>query len=261
MRQQYLGEAGKQIHLRICEPNGDPTRNPLICLPPAPHSGLYFNNVLVNLAKDRIVIAVDTPGYGGSDRLSGDVSITAYAKRLSEVCNAFSKVDIMGFHSGCLVVLDLADILPEVIDKVVMIDVPFLSAKQRAAMAKKFAQQTPLPNSTTDLQSGFDMQVTNRLEDLGPERAHELWIETLRAGTGLNDMFRAAFAFDCETRFAEFKRQVDIIATKSSLLEPSRAAAQALSTAVLHERLDIDRAVFEIGADKITQEILKVLAA
>ena len=71
-----------------------------------------------------------------------------------------------------------------------------------------------------------------------------------------NDAFRAAFAYDPATGLSDLSCPLTIIATQSSLFEPTRAAARALG-ASLTERMDVTAPVFETHPKEMAAEITK----
>lgn len=253
MRKGYFGDAGHQIHYRE---SGNPKGTPLICLPPAPHSGLYFSNFQEALG-DQNSLAVDYPGYGGSDPQDGQ-TIEFYAESLLDLIKSLETVHLLGFHSGCLVALELARIAPQLLDKIVLIDVPYFDYATRQKYATHFAPDLPLPETAIDLGDHFSAQVTQRKEALGFTRAYNLWVETLRAGDRRNHMFQAAFAYDIAKTLRSLDKPAQFIATQSSLLDQTRDAAKICKTATLTERLDIDQAVFDRFAVTIAADVSRV---
>lgn len=247
MTRKYFGTAGSQLHLHS---RGD-AGTPILCLPPAPHSGLYFARFQDRLAPQHS-IAVDPPGYGGSDARDYK-SIEDYARSLVPLLASYGKVHILGFHSGCLIALALARLCPEYLDHVILTDVPFFDGPTRKTYAAHFSKPLALPSTAEDLSSHFDAQVGARTEDLGHARAYALWVETLRAGEHRNNMFRAAFAYDVETTLRQMTHPVHMIATQSSLLEPTRAAAKLCRSTILSERLGIDKAVFDLFSAEMAE--------
>ena len=61
----------------------------------------------------------------------------------------------------------------------------------------------------------------------------------------MHTAFFAAFDYDLEGALQTTSQEVTVIATNSSLLEPTRKAAQVLVNAVFKERKDIYKPVFE----------------
>jgi len=248
MRKGYFGAPGQQVHYRECGSGG----TPLMCLPPAPHTGAYFETVMPLLAQKRQVKAVDYPGYGGSDRLEGEPSIAAYARRLSSEFNGKTRLDLIGFHTGNLVALEIALLHPNAVQNIIMIDVPFFDAETR----KTYRSKLPPTGLPSPVEASFDKTVTQRHRSTDENRAFALWTETMRSGRYQGDAFRAAFSYNCETQFPKLDHAVTIIATQSGLLGPSRKAASVLPNAALVETLDITAPVFEAYSEAIAEVIL-----
>lgn len=243
MYKTYFGAPGAQIHARILN---EESGTPIICLPPAPHTGLYFDT-FAQVCKHHIV-AVDYPGYGGSDPLGEMPTIEAYAKSLSCVLGTHDKVHLLGFHTGNLVALELVYAHDPKIERVILIDIPFYDPETRRNFDASIGQAKGIPRHVDDLKAGFETNITKRIDDLGEMRAFEIWGESLRAANRSHQAFHAAFQYDCEAALKKCTRPVNVIATQSSLLAPTRNAAKLLSNASLQERLDISGSVFDAHA-------------
>lgn len=246
-----------QVHWRMCGERGEAPD--LVCLHPAPFSGLAFTNIMPFLAQDRRVVAPDFPGHGGSDPHRPDASVEEYAKAIQSVVEDRSPdrpVDILGFHTGCLVACELALIAPDLVRSIVQIDVP---AFDEATRQEHLASSSAPPGFTTDMASlapAWERGITRRVESQGMERSFEMFVEQLRHGEAMNAGFHAGFTYPVEERFAAVDHPTTIIATQSMLLEPSRRAASLIPDARLVERLDITRAVLDEAAEPIAAEVL-----
>jgi pimeloyl-ACP methyl ester carboxylesterase len=242
---------------------GEPTDQPdLICLHPAPFSGLAFTNIMPYLAKDRRVIAPDFPGHGGSDPHRLDASIAEYAEAMLSVTQSLSPdrpVDLLGFHSGCLVACEMALVAPDSVRSLVLIDVPAFDAETRA---EQLASSTAPPQFTDrldSLASAWERGITRRIESQGMERSFEMFVEHLRHGEAMNAGFHAGFTYAVEERLPALAHPTAIIATQSILLEATQRAAQLIPGAELIERTDITRAVLDEAAEPIAAQVLTCL--
>ena len=251
MRRAYIGEAGAQLHYIEA---GHAENETLILLPPSPNTSLSYEKIIPLLAKQQHVIAIDYPGFGGSDRID-EPSIANYAKALAPLAEKHSPVALSGFHTGALVANELALLFPNLVRKLVLVDVPYFDAPTRAKYAASFAA-TELPSP---IAANFKKKVTDRHESLTEDRAFKIWVESLRSGRYQNDAFRAAFAYDPEEEFAKLAHPLTVIATTSSLLEPSRKTAQSVAQAEIVELLEITPPVFEAHSDKLAPVILAAL--
>lgn len=261
IRKCYVESSVGDIHVRMIAAKNDRAA-PLFCLHPAPSSSLYFENVLPLLNEYRSVVAPDYPGYGGSAKQARARSIEEYADAMLEtICGLEIEgpVDVFGFHTGCLVALEMALQAPQRIGKLVLCDVPYFTTDVQQKLRGEFTKPLPITSDLETLEGAWTFNVSNRLPDIPLSRAFDLFVEHLRGGTHDYFAFEAAFTYHCEEKFAEIGRWVDVIATQSALLEPSRAAASVLQNVRLLEALNIESPVFETGAESISKRILSVL--
>jgi len=255
VRKAYFNSSTGQVHARFWNENSKGPK--LCCLPPAPHTSLYFETLANHLAVP--IIAFDYPGSGGSTPLPKKPSIEDYAKTLGAVIEFVGSVNLLGFHTGCLVGLEIAARYPSIIEKFICVDFPLFDAETRASYQAGTPDILP-PKIPADLKQSFDQTVTNRREDIGEIRALELWVETLRAGPRHNDPFKAAFAYEAEPALETCNSAITFIASQSPLLEATRKAAELAPQSELKELLDITGNVFETGAPIIAPVIKTVLS-
>lgn len=263
IRKVYGDTSSGQVHARITEAQGGDALPPLVCLHPAPSSGLYFQTVLPMLSDGRQVIAPDYPGYGGSDRLSGPPTIEDYATAMLELLDDLGidrPVDVLGFHTGCLVGSEMALARPDSIRRLVLCDVPYFAAEARAGLKQKMAVPLPISPELTSIESAWSFNVAGRVDDVPLERCIELLAEHLRAGNRDYFGFDAAFSYACEDKLPGVSVDTTVLATQSGLHATSLAAAEAIPGATLVDVTEVTAAVFEAGADAISQRINAALA-
>jgi pimeloyl-ACP methyl ester carboxylesterase len=140
-RRFFCDTAMGQVH---CVESGSGDGVPLILLHQTPRSVDEFKEVLPLLAKHRRTIAVDNPGYGGSDPVEGQPTVADYARSVIAVLDAL-KVDtavFVGHHTGAIVSIELAAAFPERVDRVVLSGPVYTDALGRAELSKWFKQWT-----------------------------------------------------------------------------------------------------------------------
>jgi len=254
---QYRPGRFGAVHLRYLAARDAERHPPLLCLHPAPYSGIYFTTVMPLLNAGRAIIAPDYPGYGGSAPTSSPPSVDDYAGAMLDLIDDMSieSADVLGFHTGCLVACEMALLDSATIRRLVLIDVPFFSGDERDELYARTTAPRSFDADSVTLASEWDSNVTKRLDSMPFARAFELFVESLRAGDRSHWGFHAAFTYLADQRFPNVTTPTHVIATRSRLLEPTRQAADALPNAALVERLDIERAVFEEGAERVAVEI------
>lgn len=204
---------GGQSGLHPDQHTGSGHGRPLVCLHPLPHSGAFFDRFKAASGGTRPLLAPDYPGYGRSPAPRQPPTIELYAAAIAArltaepAIRADGATHALGFHTGCLVAIELALRYPNLIDQLVLVDIPYFPPPRRAELARDYAAD-----------------------------------DSSQAG------FRAAFSYECEARFAAVTHDGLIIATSSSLREPTRAAAKRLQHMRYSDADTVVKPAFEAGA-------------
>ena len=251
-----------QIHWRMWMGEGEASRPDLYCLHPAPYSGVAYQNLAPLLANGRRVIAPDYPGYGGSDALSGSASIEDYSASVMSLVDTFSadhSVDLVGFHTGCLVAAEMCRVHPSRIRKSCLIDVPAFPKAESPVLAVKTGGKFNIGEDLDSLESVWKMSLVSRLKTQNEDQAWSMFAEHVRPGARMNAAFQAAFTYPWWDNLREISSEIFIIASKSALLDGSRRAAECIPGAKLIERLDIERSVLDEAAEKTATSVTSCL--
>lgn len=212
VKRNFIDLEHGQLHLRVA---GQVSNKPsIVCLHMMPKSGRSFAQLMPHLAIDRLVIAPDYPGYGESAPLldEDNPSISDYAYAVAKVLDhyALSKVDLIGYHTGSMVALQLAHQHPEVIRRVINISAPIFT-NQEVSSFKKYYSPVELDEAGTRFSSMWARIMKYRGSGMTLEMAAQSFAENLRAGERYEDGHYAAFNFS--------ERYVELIQTlQQSLL-------------------------------------------
>ena len=211
----------------------------------------------------RQVIAPDYPGYGGSDALDSPPGIEDYAGSMLELLDDLGieqPVDVLGFHTGCLVGAEMALQRPDAIRRLLLCDVPYFAAEARAGLKKKMAVPMPVSPELTSIEGAWSFNVSGRVDDVPLERCIALLAEHLRAGSHDYFGFDAAFSYPCENKLPALTVETTVLATQSGLHDASVAAADIILGATLVDVTEVTSAVFEDRAEAICRRINAALA-
>ena len=263
VRKGYSDGPEGQIHWRLAQNSERTTSRDLYCFSPAPFGSISYETIMPFLANGRRVIAPDYPGQAGSDGGSATPTIESYAASMLAVIHDLSgddPVDVLGFHSGCLVAADVKRQAPDRVERVMLIDVPAFDPDTRA----KYLPLVGAPfEPTAEIESvakAWDMAVTKRLTTQPIDECYALFADTVGNGPRINATFHAAFTYDVDTRLAALKGGAVILATQSSLLEPSRRAARLIQEAELLEVPEIQGSVLNQNAKRTAKAVLAAMA-
>jgi pimeloyl-ACP methyl ester carboxylesterase len=164
-------------------------------------------------------------------------------------------VDLLGFHTGCLVGAEMALQSPAVIRKLVLCDVPYFTADVRPGLRESNAVPMPIDAGLESIAGPWSFNIEKRIADVPLPRAFELFAEHLRTGGRDYYGFHAAFSYACEERFPQLTTDTAVLATQSGLHAPSVAAADAIPNVRFVDVTEVTTAVFESGAEAIGKRI------
>jgi len=140
LRRTFCDSSLGQVHCVIAGVAG--AEAPLLLLHQTPRSVDEFAEVLPLLARSRRVIAIDTPGYGCSDRVPGQPTVADYARTVVEVMDALGleRAIPVGHHTGAVIAVELAAAAAGRIERVVLSGPVYTDAAGRAELARFFRQ-------------------------------------------------------------------------------------------------------------------------
>lgn len=265
MRRTYASTRLGQIHLRFLDARRKPDGVPLVCLHPFPYSGAFFETVAALLSDRRMVCAPDCPGFGGSDVPEKMLSMKALAVTVLEALEAARElpagpVDLMGFHSGCLLAVEMARLNPDRVRRLVIVDVPYFTAEEQESRYPRSTAPVRYDSDQASLADAWEFSVVKRLGGMPFNRAFGNFVELLRAGERANWGYHATLTYDCVPRFRAVQHETLVLATQYMLKEHTRRAAADIPGARFVERKDVTRAVMEEGAGAIAEEVLAFLS-
>ena len=247
LRREYIAGRFGQLHLRIAMPDkGARGAAPLVLFHQTPLSGRMFERVLPHLAKGRTVIAVDTPGYGESDRpverpdlaAYGDAKLNALAARYGR------RFDLLGYHTGAAIALDLAARRREV-RRLVLVSAPLFDAARRQALLDQLSSgKDPFPADGAELMRQWNGSVSSRAPGQSMDDVARLVAEKQRPGRYFEWALQAAMEADLAGLAAQVSVPTLVVAPHDGLQVPSADAAR-LTAAKLIERPDWKYGLFD----------------
>lgn len=147
VKRAYVHGRYGQMHYRIAvPPQADTTEHtPIIFFHQSPSSGRPFEGLVSEMGRDRIAIAVDTPGFGDSDAPPSPPTIADYAAAMASFLDALNigEVDVFGDHTGAKVAVELSLQQPERVRRLVFNACPVYSPEKMAEMMKHLEAERP----------------------------------------------------------------------------------------------------------------------
>lgn len=192
IKKGYTDTPEGQIHYRTIGEG-----RPLIFLHQNPSSSRMWEAVMPGFAALGFrSIAIDTPGYGESDRPDGKPTIEYYAKRMIEFMDlmGIQSAVVVGHHTGALIGGEMAVAYPGRVTHYIPVGYPMLSDEMSERL-----RATPRLDFTLD--GKFMMDVWGTQERLGgkwftPEIGVRDSIAKLQAGPNWGWAYHAVGAYD-----------------------------------------------------------------
>ncbi|MEO0576321.1 MAG: alpha/beta fold hydrolase [Pseudomonadota bacterium] len=137
----FENTSGGQLHFRRAAPVrlDAPLKRTVLCFHQTPNSSQVYVEFLAEMTRDRIVYAIDTPGYGESDLPPENPTIEDYASCMLEFIRrrALGTVDLVGYHAGASIAAELAMITPEKVNALMLVGVALFNDAARQAYLDK----------------------------------------------------------------------------------------------------------------------------
>jgi pimeloyl-ACP methyl ester carboxylesterase len=256
IRRAYVDGRFGQVHYREAGSSSDA---PLYLLHATAYSGQTFVPLMELLAHQRRVIALDTPGYGGSDGPPAMIDLAHYAQAIAEAIQATRPdtrpVDIFGHHTGAMIAVELAAQFPELVRRMALIGIPFFEGTDKAVWRNRLVQEHALGESLDQFRHRWEYHVAYRPIGMPLTRAFDNFVDELRVWPQDWWAHKALFDYDARPRFAKVACPVKVIDLEIPLGPYSRAAAALMPEAVLHKLPEVSVAPLDLGVGLIAPVI------
>ena len=205
-----------QVHVRSATGAG----RPIVLLHGSGRSGGMWEKFQV--VSGRATHAVDRLGYGFSDAPPWALTMEQYAQCTLDALSAGGvegEIDVLGWHSGSLEAIEIAQQSPERVHRVGLIGVPLFNARERTRALAKQADQTLRPVEEGDhLTTAWRAQFAYRQPPYDFVDAQERLLEFLLAPNAGAD-YRAVCGYETAKRLKNFKPSLTVFAPHDDLLE------------------------------------------
>jgi pimeloyl-ACP methyl ester carboxylesterase len=258
LRRTFVDTRYGQMHVRIARPrDGAALRaTPLICLHQTPLSGGMFIPFMQTMAKDRIVLAPDTHGYGESDPPPEPRPISDYAASFLDLAAAqgFTQVDVLGYHTGTVLAVDMALQQPTIVRKLVLASLPLFSEERRL-------QLLAAPELELFKRDGSEVlaQWNSGYKARGPGQTDAMiernFQDKVRAGNRQSWAIKGVFAYPLREKLAAVKQPTLVLRSGDSLWDGTGEAAGILPNATLLDRKDMAHGLFDAFAERLAADI------
>lgn len=254
LRRGYVDDRYGQLHYVMASPagGGDRQRPVLVLFHQSPRSSVEYLALVKELGKDRVVMALDTPGHGSSDGPAMVPRIEELAAAMHEALvnlgfGPSRPIDVFGNHTGSRIVAEIAATDPRMIRRVMMglSGVSVVPAEEMAALARSVYH----PVSAADAFTRFCARLPRQIESNEASGVPDLtWgaiaVEQLRGLTRYEYGHAAAFEYGTrfDARLAQLTQPVSFLVIEDGM--------KAMGLAKYSSREMSDRVVGMLKASK-----------
>lgn len=224
------------MHYRIVAPEGA-DHPPLMCFHLSPLSGMVYENLLVEMGKDRVAVAPDTPGFGASDPPHDQPTIGDYADAMADLAETLGlgPMDVMGYHTGSKISIELALSRPDLVRRLVLVSTPIYNDAELEAQKATLGRPLQLDESGAHLLEVWQGHWRWRGPGQDLELVQAAVTEAFRGGPGAWWGHRAAFEYQMADRLPLVEQPVMVLCPEDDLYEPTLRAASLIKNGKLVE--------------------------
>ena len=223
-RRGYLDNAAGQLHIWQWQ-GGQSALPPIVCLPPVPYGGRFFDSFAQ--AYGGAVWSADLPGYGASDVLADPPTVGGYTDAMTPLLNAPGQpIWLVGFHSGALVAMEMANQYPEQVSGLLLVDVPVFSGPDTTNLRESLTEPPKYLEHENPLNGLFKSMVADCLDKVAYPRALDLFFDFVGVGEARNAGYHAAANFEAVPAAKKVTQSALVIATHSSLRDGTLQVAE-----------------------------------
>jgi len=230
-------------------------RPPVLLLHPSPYSGAYYADLMRILSRDRQAIAIDTPGFGASAAPPAPVELPDYAAAMAQALEALdlpkTGVDVLGFHTGAMIAVELALQRPDQVRRLVLAGLPFYGSEAREAAYQKMARAAPIEEDGRHLLTYWNIIVRQRHPNLSLARAQQRFNDFAPSFPNGWRAYHALYRYPADERIGLIRHPVLLLLIHEVLLQATLDAAPFFQRCQRIDLPQLGKNAFDLGADVI----------
>jgi pimeloyl-ACP methyl ester carboxylesterase len=247
-----------QLHLRRAEPHAatEVAKPPVLLFHQSPNSSQVFVEFMAELGADRVVIAPDIPGFGDSDLPSEQPDIVFYATVMAELVTAlgFAKVQVVGYHTGAAIAIEVAKEHPDLVSALVLVGIPVFTESEQANF-----RAIPWPAPRAEDGSHLATEWSRSMQWRGPGQSEDSVVRTFneKLGAGQTAWWgaHAAIHYDTLAALTSVRAPILFIRPRDDLWDTSLRAVPVLGSAPRIDLPDFGFGLFEVIPESMAEKI------
>lgn len=263
VRRSYSESRYGQLHLQTAYSSGGgfDEQVPLLCLHPAGSSSKYFEPLLPELGRDRIVYAFDLPGFGWSDAPDKEWSLTEVTSVISEFADSLRlrSFDVFGVQLGALMAIELAATKPNQVRRTVLAAVPHFTAQEAKSQEWSNLPNLPAPDGSHLLKEWQRLSASGT--HTNPDQLTQELVDVLAARKHNSLAQQAILDYPTAQRLTELRQQGLILCPAGEFNDHCKRAKKSYPQAQLQELPEPSVNVFADHPEVVLQRVRQFLDA
>jgi pimeloyl-ACP methyl ester carboxylesterase len=225
IRRSYVDVAKGQIHLHEVAGSGPP----ILFLHQTASSAKCYDPLLCALSLPNRLIALDTPGFGGSFDPEGWPTLEAYADEILQAADALGGGDfhLFGHHTGASLAIEIAARAPGRVKSLMLAGPVFMTPQEREAFIAGYREPITPRRDGGHLELNWRYAAGNNA-DCSLDILQDTVVDMLRAWRGRPQAYMAVAHHDTEGRAKALAAPVLLLTTPGDFFRGSFERAVAL---------------------------------
>lgn len=258
IKRQFVDTEFGQMHCRVADEFSN--EKPLVCLHQSPRSSREFIPFIENVSQQRHVICVDNPGHGESVIPDNSIGIEGYARAVWATLDGLGvgQVDLVGYHTGSEVAVEMAFQRPKDVDQIVLISALIATDAEREKFISDF-QPVPLDEEGSRFKRIWENAIHYRGPSVTLEILASSLAESVRAGDAYEWGHQAAFEYSrvFPERLQSLSHRVTVLNPKDMLYEYTKRIAPYLVNGVVTDHPEWGSGFLETDPKGASEAVLK----
>lgn len=247
-----------QLHLLTAGPK-EGGRTPIVLFHETPASSNEYVELIRVLARDRFVVAIDTPGYGMSDGPAKPLDMAGYVAAMTPALEQLGihKAVAFGFHTGAVIALEAVASRPDLFRGLAVGGFPYRTKPERRERLDALPRDGAIAAFLEKHHQLVDGTMVNGAADVAPERRAEMLGQMSLSGLRHWYAYEAVWLYDYEQRLPALRAPALFLAPHEMLYEQTRAASKLVPGARLVELPEAREWVLQRHAEAMGREITR----
>lgn len=215
------------MHVRLSGEGG----TPVVLLHSQVVAGRFWDPIVEDLSRERLVVVPDRIGFGHSDPSALALSFADYANATVDALDALGidSCDLVGFHSGSIEAVELATAHASRVRRVVALLLAVFSEAEIAEFTELYARPAPAPTADGAHLPWFWERWLGEYPQCEDPGIVQGWvIDHLVCAQTYHHTFVAALEYPMEDKLGAVRQPLLLLALHDALLEQMRRAIHLL---------------------------------